>query len=96
LLRKTIGGRRGDVALVGVDTQDLIESDGRGFARQQHANWPNGYDESEGVKRGYGVTGLPETFFIDAKGVIRSHVILGLTQSVLDAQLAKITEPPAR
>jgi cytochrome c biogenesis protein CcmG/thiol:disulfide interchange protein DsbE len=93
LLRDTVAARHGEFAIVGINTQDYIESDGRKFARDQHADWPNGFDESEGVRRGYGVTGLPETFFIDAKGVIRSHVILGLTKPVLDAQLAKITKP---
>jgi cytochrome c biogenesis protein CcmG/thiol:disulfide interchange protein DsbE len=92
LLRDTLAARRGDFALLGVDTRDYVESDGRRFAADKHADWPNGFDASEGVRRGYGVTGLPETFFIDAKGVIRSHVIRGLTQSVLDQQLAKITE----
>jgi cytochrome c biogenesis protein CcmG, thiol:disulfide interchange protein DsbE len=93
LLRDALAARDGEFALVGVNTQDLVESDGRGFARDQHADWPNGFDEHEGVRRGYGVTGLPETYFIDAKGIIRSHVILGLTKPVLDAQLAKITRP---
>jgi cytochrome c biogenesis protein CcmG, thiol:disulfide interchange protein DsbE len=92
LLRDTLAASHDGFALVGVNTQDLVESDGRKFAKDQRADWPNGFDESEGVRRGYGVTGLPETFFIDAKGVIRSHVIRGLTQSVLDAQLAKITQ----
>jgi cytochrome c biogenesis protein CcmG/thiol:disulfide interchange protein DsbE len=81
------------VALVGVNTQDFVESDGRSFARDQHASWPNGFDRDEAVRRGYGVTGLPETFFIDADGVIRSHVIQGLTDKVLEEQLAKITKP---
>jgi cytochrome c biogenesis protein CcmG/thiol:disulfide interchange protein DsbE len=79
------------VALVGVNTQDFVRADGRKFAEHQHANWPNGFDRDQAVRRGYGVNGLPETFFIDAKGVIRSHVILGLTKPVLDQQLAKIT-----
>jgi cytochrome c biogenesis protein CcmG/thiol:disulfide interchange protein DsbE len=90
LLREKVAGR-GDVVLLGVDSQDLIESDGRSFAKGQHAGWPNGYDADKGVQRGFGVTGLPETFFIDKHGVIRSHVILGLTPKVLEEQLAKIT-----
>jgi cytochrome c biogenesis protein CcmG/thiol:disulfide interchange protein DsbE len=93
LLRDTLAARHGEFALVGVNTQDFVESDGRKFAQKQRADWPNGFDASQGVRRGYGVTGLPETFFIDAKGVIRSHVILGLTKSVLDGELAKITKP---
>ena len=90
LLRKSYARADGKWRLVGVDTEDLIESDGRDFARKQKATWPSGYDADRVVKKGYGVTGLPETFFIDAAGVIRSHIILGLTQSVLDQQLAKI------
>ena len=96
LLRDTLAARPGDFALVGVNTQDFVETDGRKFAEKQHADWPNGFDATEGVRRGYGVTGLPETFFIDAKGIIRSHVIRGLTQSVLDQELAKVTTPSKR
>jgi cytochrome c biogenesis protein CcmG/thiol:disulfide interchange protein DsbE len=90
LLRERVGSDP-DIALVGVNTQDFVESDGREFAKEQHADWPNGFDRNEAVRRGYGVTGLPETFFIDADGIIRSHVIQGLTAKVLDEQLAKIT-----
>ena len=90
LLKHAYAQGAGAWQLIGVDTQDLIESDGRDFAKEQRANWPNGYDADGEVKKGYGVTGLPETFFIDADGIIRSHVILGLNQDVLDAELAKI------
>jgi cytochrome c biogenesis protein CcmG/thiol:disulfide interchange protein DsbE len=90
LLRRNLAKANGAWHLVGVNTQDLIESDGRSFARRQKADWPNGYDAEAAVKKGYGVTGLPETFFIDADGIIRSHIILGLDQETLDAQLAKI------
>lgn len=92
LLRDEVANKHG-VALIGVNTQDFIETDGRNFANAQHADWPNGFDRSQAVRRGYGVTGLPETFFIDAKGVIRSHVIRGLTDDVLQQQLATITKP---
>jgi cytochrome c biogenesis protein CcmG, thiol:disulfide interchange protein DsbE len=95
LLRNEVAAK-GDVALIGVNTQDFVESDGRKFAEEQHADWPNGFDRDEAVRRGYGVTGLPETFFIDADGVIRSHVIQGLTDEVLQQQLAEITTPAKR
>jgi cytochrome c biogenesis protein CcmG, thiol:disulfide interchange protein DsbE len=90
LLRDTVDTKQ-RVALIGVNTQDFVESDGRKFAKDQRADWPNGFDRDEAVRRGYGVTGLPETFFIDAKGVIRGQVYQGLTQKVLDEELAKIT-----
>jgi cytochrome c biogenesis protein CcmG/thiol:disulfide interchange protein DsbE len=93
MLRDTVG-HGNDAVMVGVNTQDFVESDGRKFANAQRADWPNGFDRHEAVRRGYGVTGLPETFFIDADGVIRGHVIRGLTQELLDEQLANITRPP--
>jgi cytochrome c biogenesis protein CcmG, thiol:disulfide interchange protein DsbE len=91
LLRDRVASSK-DVALIGVNSQDLVESDGRAFAEKENADWPNGFDSAKAVQRGYGVTGLPETFFIDAKGVIRSHVILGLTPKVLKQQLAAISQ----
>ena len=81
--------------MVGVDTKDYIESDARKFAEQQHAKvaqWVRS-QRSRSCAKAYGVTGLPVTFFIDSRGVIRGHVYQGLTQEILDQQLAKITKP---
>jgi cytochrome c biogenesis protein CcmG/thiol:disulfide interchange protein DsbE len=92
LLRDTLAAHHGDFALIGVNAQD-IESDGREFAAQQRARWPSGFDRDNVVARGYGVIALPQTFFIDRDGMIRSHVFQQLDAETFRTELARITKP---
>jgi cytochrome c biogenesis protein CcmG, thiol:disulfide interchange protein DsbE len=50
-----------------------------------------GYDEGSSVAVEFGVVGLPETFFVDNKGIVRAKVSgpvsVGLLQQTLDALL---------
>jgi cytochrome c biogenesis protein CcmG/thiol:disulfide interchange protein DsbE len=89
MFRDTLADKGGAFAMIGVDTGD-IRGDARQFAREQRANWPNGFDAGNDVARGYGVDPLPQTFFIRADGTIASHVIRGLDQRELDRELRKI------
>jgi cytochrome c biogenesis protein CcmG, thiol:disulfide interchange protein DsbE len=91
LLRRTLATHHDDFALIGVNTLDNIESDGRAFAHEQRADWPSGFDPDSVVARGYGVNDLPQTFFIDRDGVVSSHLYGQLTSDTLRAELAKIT-----
>ena len=89
LFRSALASGKHDFVMVGVDTGDL-RGDARRFARQQHAEWPNGFDAGGTVARGYGVDGLPQTFFIRADGVIASRVFRGLTRTELDHELDRL------
>ena len=93
LLRKTLAAHHGDFVLVGVNTNDPVESDGRSFAEQEKVPWPNGFDPGAVVARGYGVDPLPQTFFIDRDGKIRSRVFQELDAETFHTQLAKILRP---
>jgi cytochrome c biogenesis protein CcmG/thiol:disulfide interchange protein DsbE len=94
LLRKAYSKAGGKWQLVGVNTADLIESDARTFARKAGADWPNAYDPDAGVRDAYSaVRGLPQTVFVDAQGIVRTHLYGPLTQDVLDKQLAQIGAP---
>jgi len=95
LLRKTLAAHHGQFVLVGVNTNDAVESDGRSFAADEHATWPMGFDPTSVVARGYGVDPLPQTFFIDRDGVIRSQVFQQLDPKTFEAELAKILKPSA-
>jgi cytochrome c biogenesis protein CcmG/thiol:disulfide interchange protein DsbE len=71
------------VVFVGVafdDTQDH----GTAFLRQYGTTYPAGPDSSGNIAISYGVTGIPETFFIDRSGTIVSKFSGGLSQAVLD------------
>ena len=66
--------RRDGVLFVGLNMQDATE-DARSFIAQFDTSYLNVRDQDNGVAREYGVTGLPETFFITRRGEIVGHVI---------------------
>ena len=59
---------------VGLDTQDARE-DARDFIAQFGLTFPHVRDPSNDTQRAWGVTGLPETYFIGADGRVVGHVI---------------------
>jgi cytochrome c biogenesis protein CcmG/thiol:disulfide interchange protein DsbE len=77
------GYKAADGALfVGIDTEDATE-DARDFIDQFSLTFPHVRDNGRETRRDWGVTGLPETFFIAADGRVVGHVI----GSVDDQQL---------
>jgi cytochrome c biogenesis protein CcmG/thiol:disulfide interchange protein DsbE len=72
----------GGALFVGIDTEDATE-DARDFIAQFGLTFPHVRDNGRETRRDWGVTGLPETFFIAADGRVVGHVI----GSVDDGQL---------
>lgn len=66
-------GRRG-VLFLGLDIQDL-RSDARDFLEEFGVSYPSVRESDREVADSYGATGIPETFFIDARGDVVGHVI---------------------
>jgi cytochrome c biogenesis protein CcmG, thiol:disulfide interchange protein DsbE len=62
------------VLFLGLNMQDLPE-DARAFIREFDNTYLNVRDQSNGVARDWGVTGIPETFFITPRGRVVGHVI---------------------
>ena len=71
------------VLFLGLDTQDARE-DARDFIAQFGLTFPHVRDPGNDTQRAWGVTGLPETYFIAADGRVVGHVI----GTVDEAQLA--------
>jgi cytochrome c biogenesis protein CcmG/thiol:disulfide interchange protein DsbE len=67
-------GRPRGVLFLGLDMQDVRE-DARAFLREFRVSYPNVRDRGKTVAPEWGVTGIPETFFITAGGEIAGHVI---------------------
>jgi cytochrome c biogenesis protein CcmG/thiol:disulfide interchange protein DsbE len=67
---KTWGKR---VVVLGVDVNDF-QGDARGFMRKYGLTYPVVHDNKNVTTPKYGLTGLPETFFLDRKGRIVEHV----------------------
>ena len=79
-------GRRG-VLFLGLDMQDSSE-DARDFLREFSISYPTIREPSNVVARTYGVTGVPETFFISDEGRVVSHVIGALSEEQLATGVA--------
>jgi peroxiredoxin len=59
--------------VLGVDVNDP-KSDARTFARKFKLTYPLVHDNHNVTSPKYGLTGLPETFFIDRTGKLVGHV----------------------
>jgi cytochrome c biogenesis protein CcmG/thiol:disulfide interchange protein DsbE len=55
------------VVVVGVDAQDF-SGDAKRFVRKHKLTYPNVHDGPGDVLPRYGVTGFPETYFVDRRG----------------------------
>jgi cytochrome c biogenesis protein CcmG/thiol:disulfide interchange protein DsbE len=64
----------GGVLFLGLDAQDARE-DARDFIDQFGLTFPHVRDPGNDTQRDWGVTGLPETYFIAADGTVVGHVI---------------------
>ncbi len=83
------------VVVVGVPYDDA-PGDAQGFLdRYGDAGYPHLAD-SRGLAIDYGVTGPPETFFVDADGIVRSRQFGPLTDASMAEHLAGIQPGTAR
>ena len=72
------------VVFVGVDALDL-KSTGRAYMKRYDVNYPNVRDALGSTYPNWGVTGTPETFFIDRQGrVVPPHIISKVSRRQLD------------
>ena len=79
-----------NVVFLGIDFQDA-SSDALSFLHKYGINYPNVLDATGSVSIDYGVTGVPETIFINSKGTVVSAVREELTQQELQSNLKLIT-----
>jgi cytochrome c biogenesis protein CcmG, thiol:disulfide interchange protein DsbE len=78
------------IVFIGIDFQDT-RSDGLGFLQKYGVTYPNVLDGSGSTAINYGVTGTPETIFIDRQGVVVSRVPFELTGQTLQSNLQLIS-----
>ena len=83
-----------NVALVGIVYRDNADA-ARHFMQGIGATWPSAMDPGEQVAQAYGIYGPPETFFIDANGVVRGRQIGQLSAADFERQLALALGHPA-
>jgi cytochrome c biogenesis protein CcmG/thiol:disulfide interchange protein DsbE len=64
------------VVVVGVDAQDF-SGDAKHFVRKYKLTYPNVHDGPGDVLPSYGVTGFPETYFVDRRGRLVGDRVAG-------------------
>jgi cytochrome c biogenesis protein CcmG/thiol:disulfide interchange protein DsbE len=83
------------LAIVGVLADDP-PGPARDFVAAYHATWPTIIDPDGAIKAAYRVLGRPQTYFIDATGVLRSIQVGQLTSLEFECHFARMTRatPP--
>ena len=79
------------LVLVGLDIWDT-EQDARRFMSEFNVSYANGPDPKGAAAIDYGVTGIPETFFIRTDGTIARHWIGPLTDQQVSAFVAELLQ----
>jgi|SRR5882724_3717469 len=74
---------RGEVAFLGLDVKDY-SGDARKFLRKYKVNYVSVRDGGSRSYNDYGLTGLPETYFLDSRGRIISHVLGEISRAQLE------------
>ncbi|MFN0072310.1 MAG: TlpA family protein disulfide reductase [Chloroflexota bacterium] len=83
---------RGRIQFIGVDVQDTDAAAIR-FLRQFGVTYPNGRDVSGAISIDYGMSGVPETYFVRTDGRIQRKWAGPLTASQLDSFIAETLTP---
>ena len=81
--------QQGQVVLLGLDENDTA-ADALTFARAKGVSYPIGFDPKVTVALSYGVDGLPQTFFLNARHQIVDHVLGAMTKDALAQGLRRM------
>jgi cytochrome c biogenesis protein CcmG/thiol:disulfide interchange protein DsbE len=79
------------VVFLGADSEDT-QSAGLAFEKAYGLGYRSVFDPQGRVELRYGVTGFPETYFIDAQGVIRAKYVGPLDEATLEAYVSSIAQ----
>jgi cytochrome c biogenesis protein CcmG/thiol:disulfide interchange protein DsbE len=85
----------GKVILLGVDVQDF-ESDALRFLERYETNYVSVRDGGDSTYGAYGLTGLPETYFLDRRGRVVAHSVGEISAVELEAGIAAALEGGGR
>jgi cytochrome c biogenesis protein CcmG/thiol:disulfide interchange protein DsbE len=77
----------GKVVFLGVDVQDF-ESDARRFLERYDTNYVSVRDGGSSTYENYGLTGIPETYYLDARGHVVAHAVGEISPEELEAGIA--------
>lgn len=86
-------GPGGPVVLLGVDWREP-QTAMAAYVRAHGLTYPNLRDADGSVAQAYGLTGVPETWFIDASGVARVHALGALSFEQLQSEYRRAAGAP--
>jgi cytochrome c biogenesis protein CcmG/thiol:disulfide interchange protein DsbE len=85
----------GKVVFLGIDVQDF-ESDALRFLERYEVNYVSVRDGGDSTYGAYGLTGLPETYFLDRQGRVVAHSVGEISAVELEAGVAAALEGGGR
>ena len=91
LLAKFYRTEHGKVAIVGLDENDVLGS-AMSFTHKEGVGYQVGFDPEVTAASAYGVAGLPQTFFLDARHRIVDRVFGALTLTDINRGIALATK----
>ena len=87
-------GAYGEYRDQGLEVLGIVHDDtaagAAAFAQEQGATWPMLMDVDDVVWRDYIGVGVPQSYFIDAEGIVRAFTIGPFSAAGLEAGLARI------
>ena len=78
---------RREIAFLGLDIQDLTQ-DARHFLGRLAVPYSSVRDGSDRTYTAYGLTGVPETYYIDGRGRIVSHSVGAVSRAELEREVS--------
>jgi cytochrome c biogenesis protein CcmG/thiol:disulfide interchange protein DsbE len=90
LLARFYRTEHGRVAIVGLDENDVLGS-AMSFTRKEGVGYPVGFDPEVVTASAYGVAGLPQTFFLNAKHRIVDRIFGAVTLADINRGIALAT-----
>jgi cytochrome c biogenesis protein CcmG/thiol:disulfide interchange protein DsbE len=84
---------RRQVAFLGLDIQDF-ESDARDFLGELDVPYPSVRDGTPETHSAYGLTGVPETYYIDSEGRLVEHAVGAVSRRELEVGIAILLKEP--
>jgi cytochrome c biogenesis protein CcmG/thiol:disulfide interchange protein DsbE len=82
---------RRDVAFLGIDIQDF-ERDARDFLEELDVPYPSVRDGTPETHTAFGLTGVPETHYVDGEGRIVEHAVGAVSRRELEAGIATLVQ----
>ena len=82
LIRASKKYQNEDIVFIAVNIWDDKEN-AVNFIKRYNADYPSGFDPSNEIQVNYGIEGVPETYFINKKGIIVDRFQGQLTDSII-------------